>query len=76
MNDLQRLALAAGLAAAGAAIAFDGEDLDEARLSEVITGLLSDRSRLKAMSKAARSLANPGAAAHIAEALVAAGGAG
>lgn len=62
--------------AAGAALALTEEDLDAARLGDEIAALLTDRSRLEAMSSSARALGNPEAAKRIADALIQAGGEG
>ncbi len=58
----------------GAALALSGDRLDGDRLGDAILTLLRDRPRLEAMSSSARALANPNAAARIAEVLATAGG--
>lgn len=55
--------------AAGAALALPGDDPDCKELGGAVAALLLDRARLASMSDAARSLAHPGAAVHIADAL-------
>lgn len=54
------------LEAAGAAVVVPDAELDTARLADVLDGLLTDPSRLAAMSVAAASLARPDAAAEVA----------
>ncbi|MFQ5526561.1 MAG: undecaprenyldiphospho-muramoylpentapeptide beta-N-acetylglucosaminyltransferase [Thermoanaerobaculia bacterium] len=60
--------------ASKAARALTGNELDAETLSKEIRELLTDRSRLEAMSRAARSLGKPEAASRIADALERAGG--
>jgi UDP-N-acetylglucosamine--N-acetylmuramyl-(pentapeptide) pyrophosphoryl-undecaprenol N-acetylglucosamine transferase len=55
------------LVAVGAAVLVRDDELDGARLAEVVDSLLGDPARLAAMSSAARSLAQPDAAARVAD---------
>jgi UDP-N-acetylglucosamine--N-acetylmuramyl-(pentapeptide) pyrophosphoryl-undecaprenol N-acetylglucosamine transferase len=63
---------AAWMADAGAAVVIADRDLQPQRLREVVGELLGDEPRLERMSAASRSLAKPGAAARIADEVLAA----
>lgn len=65
-TDEHQLRNAELLASKNAAELITESQLTTARFVEVIASLLNDRSRLRAMESAARSLAHPDAAAHIA----------
>ena len=60
--------------AAGAAVVVADADLDAARLTAEVRGLLGDRARLDAMARASLGLARPDAAQVIAAELLAAVG--
>ncbi len=60
------------MAAAGAAVVVEDDELDPARVAALAGEILSDPARLEAMSKASLSLARPDAAARIAAELLAA----
>ncbi|HIJ66352.1 MAG TPA: undecaprenyldiphospho-muramoylpentapeptide beta-N-acetylglucosaminyltransferase [Candidatus Hydrogenedentes bacterium] len=57
--------------AAGAAIVLKDDQCSGTRLTQVLKGLLDDRSRLEHMAAAARTLAKPGAAETIADEILA-----
>lgn len=61
------------IAAGGAAVVVADDQVDGPRLAREVGGLLADESRLRAMSRAARSLARPDAAATIAREVLALG---
>jgi UDP-N-acetylglucosamine--N-acetylmuramyl-(pentapeptide) pyrophosphoryl-undecaprenol N-acetylglucosamine transferase len=66
---------ASHFAAGGAAVVVPDAELDGPRLAREVGALLADESRLRAMGRAARSLARPDAAAAIAREVLALGGA-
>ena len=61
---------ARALEKAGAALVFREEELDEDVLCQTLISLLSDNEKLKAMGRAAGTLARPGAARQIADGMI------
>lgn len=65
--DNHQLKNAELLAKNKAAVVIEEKDLNSARFTEEIVALLNDKTRLRAMSDAAKGLSHPNAAGHIAE---------